>query len=233
MHVPRPLRFICWFSTALLVGAVAGHAQLATNSPFLPSGAAGSGSVVTEGAPIELRGVMETRAGMRFCIFDPARKVSAWVKLNEKDHDFVVKTYDANNETVTVRSRRSRTHARDAGGQGRFLWAGYCACALAVAGHADGAQRDHAKRRRQSLSGRRTTSTRGRCRRGAPPPCLARASFTPSGERPAGRRGSSGATRAKSKQTSEQQLRPDAESHPPAELIAGVEKVSCTLAQLE
>lgn len=45
---------------------------------------------------------METRAGMSFCIFDPARKVSAWVRLNEKDHDFVVKLYDANNETVTV-----------------------------------------------------------------------------------------------------------------------------------
>jgi len=67
----------------------------------MPSGAA-AGAAVTEGAPIELRGVMETHAGMSFCIFDPARKVSAWVKLNEKDHDFVVKTYDANNETVTV-----------------------------------------------------------------------------------------------------------------------------------
>ena len=102
MYAPRFLRLICWFSATMLIGSAGARAQLAANSPFLPSGTGTSGSAVTEGAPIELRGVMETRAGMSFCIFDPSRKVSAWVKLNEKDHDFVVKAYDANNETVPV-----------------------------------------------------------------------------------------------------------------------------------
>jgi len=102
MYASRCFRLICWLTATLLVGASAARAQLAVDSPFLPSGSSAGGSSVTEGAPIELRGVMETRAGMSFCIFDPARKASAWVRLNEKDHDFVVKLYDANNETVTV-----------------------------------------------------------------------------------------------------------------------------------
>ncbi len=76
-------------------------AQLAASSPFMPASAAATGAV-TEGAPIELRGVMDTGAGMSFCIFDPARKTSVWSRLNEKDHDFLVKSYDAVNEMVTV-----------------------------------------------------------------------------------------------------------------------------------
>ena len=67
----------------------------------MPAQAAAT-TAVTEGAALELRGVMDTGSGMLFGIFDPAKKVSVWSKLNEKDHDFVVKSYDAANETVTV-----------------------------------------------------------------------------------------------------------------------------------
>ncbi len=76
-------------------------AQLAANSPFMPAQAAAT-TAVTEGAPLELRGVMNTGSELMFGIFDPAKKVSVWSKLNEKDHDFLVKSYDAANETVTL-----------------------------------------------------------------------------------------------------------------------------------
>lgn len=85
----------------LALAATRTQAQLAANSPFLPS--ASSGAVaVTEGAAIELRGVMEMREGLSFCIFDPAKKVSTWTRLNQKGYDFLVKSYDAAHETVTV-----------------------------------------------------------------------------------------------------------------------------------
>lgn len=101
MRALRLIRPTFLLPVVLLALTGTGRAQLAASSPFLPAAAAGA-STVTEGAPIELRGVMETRSGMSFCIFDPAKKVSAWVRLNEKEHDFVVKSYDATNESVTV-----------------------------------------------------------------------------------------------------------------------------------
>ena len=85
----------------MLVLASRSPAELAANSPFLPATSAGS-AVATEGAVIELRGVMETRAGLSFCIFDPAKKVSTWTRINQKGHDFLVKSYDAGHETVAV-----------------------------------------------------------------------------------------------------------------------------------
>ena len=94
-----PRRFLAAF--ALVAAALPLPAQLASSSPFLPAAAAGA-QVATEGAPIELRGVMETGAGLSFCIFDPARKVSVWSRVNEKDHDFLIKGYDPASETLTV-----------------------------------------------------------------------------------------------------------------------------------
>ncbi len=88
-------------ATALLALTARGHAQLAANSPFMPAASSGA-TTVTEGAAIELRGVMETKAGLSFCIFDPAKKVSTWTTVNQKGYDFQVKSYDAAHETVSV-----------------------------------------------------------------------------------------------------------------------------------
>lgn len=87
--------------TALLALTARSHGQLSANSPFMPAAASGS-AVVTEGAAIELRGVMETKEGVSFCIFDPAKKVSTWTRLNQKGLDFLVKSYDPVHETVSV-----------------------------------------------------------------------------------------------------------------------------------
>ena len=96
-----PHRSLLLGACLVLAAASRAGAQLAASSPFMPAAAATTGAV-TEGAPIELRGVMDTGAGMSFCIFDPVRKTSVWSRLNEKDHDFLVKSYDAGNEMVTV-----------------------------------------------------------------------------------------------------------------------------------
>jgi hypothetical protein len=101
MLASRIFRAATVLPAVFLLGSVVARAQLAASSPFLPATASGA-TAVSEGAPIELRGIMETGSGRSFCIFDPAKKVSTWVLLNEKDHDFVVKAYDPANETVTV-----------------------------------------------------------------------------------------------------------------------------------
>jgi len=79
--------------------------QLADTSPFLPAGVADSGG--TAGAPgsLELRGIMSTSEGMLFCIYDPVKKSSAWVALNETGHDYVVRSSDPANDRVTLESR--------------------------------------------------------------------------------------------------------------------------------
>jgi hypothetical protein len=97
-RLSRPLLML---ATVLLAPALRSSAQLAANSPFLPASSAGAVGV-TEGAAIELRGVMETRDGLSFCIFDPAKKVSTWTRLDQKGYEFVVKSYDTAHEAVTV-----------------------------------------------------------------------------------------------------------------------------------
>jgi hypothetical protein len=77
--------------------------QLSASSPFLPAGSAATGpGGSTPGGAIELRGEMSTSEGMQFCIYDTTKKVSTWVKENEKGNDFLVKAHDANNDSVTV-----------------------------------------------------------------------------------------------------------------------------------
>jgi hypothetical protein len=45
---------------------------------------------------------MSTSQGVAYCIYDTAKKSSAWVGLNEKGNDFVVKAADPAGESVTV-----------------------------------------------------------------------------------------------------------------------------------
>jgi hypothetical protein len=58
----------------------------------------------TPGAPLEYRGFIETSEGMRYRIYDPAKKVGVWVKLNEKNPDFdvVAKQHDDGQKTLTI-----------------------------------------------------------------------------------------------------------------------------------
>ncbi|PTY08826.1 hypothetical protein DB347_04445 [Opitutaceae bacterium EW11] len=74
---------------------------LSTRSPFMPEGAAAAG-VPTDNAPLELRGIVATKDGYLFGLFDPSKKQSTWARLNEPGANFVVRSHDVANETVNV-----------------------------------------------------------------------------------------------------------------------------------
>lgn len=73
-------------------------------SPFLPPDAPAvvAGAVSAQGAPIEFRGVVVIGGRQRFNFFDPARKQSVWVGLEEPGMPYRVTAYDAAGERVTV-----------------------------------------------------------------------------------------------------------------------------------
>jgi hypothetical protein len=103
-HRFQPLSRLAVASFAWLAVARAG-AQLATSSPFLPVKSATSPTSPTADAPLEFRGLIDTPAeGLKVRIYDPARKVGAFLRLNERDPnlDFVVKQYDRAHGTVSV-----------------------------------------------------------------------------------------------------------------------------------
>ena len=100
---PRPsFRFRHFAGIGLvLIGQAAG--QIAAKSPFMPpQSAAATGP--TAGAPLEYRGYIETSEGMQFRIYDPAKKVGAWVKVNERNPDFdvLVKQHDTQQKTLVI-----------------------------------------------------------------------------------------------------------------------------------
>jgi hypothetical protein len=89
--------------TALALGGMAAmHAQLVSNSPFMAPQA--SGPNPTQGAPLEWRGYLSTPEGTQYIVFDPARKMRAFLKINERDSnlDVVVKQFDADNNILTI-----------------------------------------------------------------------------------------------------------------------------------
>ena len=83
-------------------GSVSLRADLAGVSPFLPPNAAAAAGQSGPSGPVELRGIMGTGHGFAYCIFDTAKKTSAWVGLNEKGNEFVVRSADPAHESVTV-----------------------------------------------------------------------------------------------------------------------------------
>lgn len=94
----------------LLVAAMApplvAASNLLENSPFLtPNLAAGA---ALENAPLELRSVLLANGVYEFSLYDPVKKRSTWTTLNETGHEFVVKAFDPQKQTVTV-EQRSRT----------------------------------------------------------------------------------------------------------------------------
>ena len=98
----QPLRLAA--AGLVLVAAVRGRAELAASSPFLPTPGSG-GAAPTAGAPLEFRGLIDMPdEGLRVRIYDPAKKVGAFLRVNERDPslDLVVKQYDAAHDTATV-----------------------------------------------------------------------------------------------------------------------------------
>ena len=87
-----------------LVLPVQAGSNLLENSPFLPPNVSAAGAAL-EAAPLELRSVLKAGGEYEFSLYDPAKKQSTWARLNEPGHDFVVKAYDPEKDTVTVELR--------------------------------------------------------------------------------------------------------------------------------
>ena len=87
---PRVLTSTPFFIVGLACAvALPAHAQIAAKSPFMPPQASAT-TGPTAGAPLEYRGYLETSDGTLFRIYDPAKKSSVWVKVNERNPDFGV-----------------------------------------------------------------------------------------------------------------------------------------------
>jgi len=105
--VTIPRRTLLALSAGVCLGLSPGGrsvAQVAETSPFLPPGSASGPNGSADGAALELRGIMTTPDGTRFCIYDPVKKSGTWSGLNESGHSFVVKSADLPHSTVMVQS---------------------------------------------------------------------------------------------------------------------------------
>ena len=99
MIARRPL--LVFVLLAAFSGGRGSAQELASSSPFLPSAGAVAG-VVTENAPLELRGIVGMGDARLFNIFDPSSKQSRWVRLNEPGSAFTVKSHDEATDTVSL-----------------------------------------------------------------------------------------------------------------------------------
>jgi hypothetical protein len=104
MRMCHPNRAVLAVLSASVAAGWAGvlRADLAPSSPFLPANSAAAGAQAGPAGPVELRGIMATSQGVAYCIYDTAKKTSAWVGLNEGGNDFVVKSADPASDSVTV-----------------------------------------------------------------------------------------------------------------------------------
>jgi hypothetical protein len=76
-------------------------AAVAQSSIASPLSGAGEGTA----SGLELRGVLRISERWKFRICDPATDVSAWLAIGEPCEDFVIRAYDATDESVLVERR--------------------------------------------------------------------------------------------------------------------------------
>jgi len=77
-------------------------AQTATKrSPFLPPESQAAGPVV-ESSSVEFRGVLVMGGHQQFNFFEPSKRLSTWVRINEPGAAIAVKSYDSHADTVVV-----------------------------------------------------------------------------------------------------------------------------------
>lgn len=73
-----------------------------SGSPFVPEGGAGTAVAPTDNAPLELRGIVSTKSGYIFGVYDPSKRQSFWVRQNDPNSDFIVRNHDVANDTITL-----------------------------------------------------------------------------------------------------------------------------------
>ncbi|HEY3757808.1 MAG TPA: hypothetical protein VGL42_16760 [Opitutaceae bacterium] len=100
--------FILGLIVAAGVSAAAARAQ-ADRSPFLPPSAPEANAGQMSGPNgIELRGIMSTTDGVKYNIYNPAKKGSVWLGVNEPGDGFVIKSGDLDRDSVTVEANGQR-----------------------------------------------------------------------------------------------------------------------------
>jgi len=109
MRVMKPV-LTPFFGLALLALAAGARGDDTSRSPFLPPNVAGgaAGATVDPNA-MQLRGIMSTPQGVKYNIYDPAKKSSVWVGVNEAGNGFLIKTADLKREAVTVAANGQQT----------------------------------------------------------------------------------------------------------------------------
>jgi hypothetical protein len=97
----RPLTLLAFIAVPALAQTTAPSLQnLVQNSPF--GSAAAAGQPAAAAGPLEFRGTFVDRGERFFSILDTAGRRAEWVGLNDTGHAFQVKSYDPDNETVTL-----------------------------------------------------------------------------------------------------------------------------------
>ena len=97
---------------ALLVLSVGAGARgdETSRSPFLPPNSGGPvGGAAVDPNAMQLRGIMSTPQGVKYNIYDPSKKASVWVGVNESGNGFLIKSADLKREAVTVSANGQQT----------------------------------------------------------------------------------------------------------------------------
>ncbi len=76
--------------------------DLVRSSPFLPGGQENVIAAPSENAAVEFRGMITTRDGTLFGLYDRTTQTGAWVRKQDKAADFLVQSYDSANDVVVV-----------------------------------------------------------------------------------------------------------------------------------
>jgi len=79
-----------------------GSAVLSVDSPFVAPGGHSMSPAPEGSTELELRGIMSTDEGYRYCVYDSKRGKGVWVAQNEEGPGFTITTADPARETVTV-----------------------------------------------------------------------------------------------------------------------------------
>ncbi len=83
------------------LGVAGAHAQT-SRSPFLPPDSQAAPVATSEEAGLQFCGYFGEGDAMRYCIYDPARRRSVWLRAGDEDGPVRLESFDPENRTVSV-----------------------------------------------------------------------------------------------------------------------------------
>lgn len=100
--LPQMKRPVSLMACVIAAASLATAETAAKRSPFLPPETPAGPPPATEPTSLEFRGVLVMEGRQQFNFFEPAKRLSTWVRLNEPGAAVIVKSYDARADTVVV-----------------------------------------------------------------------------------------------------------------------------------